>query len=84
MVRRGDDDRVNVFVFKQPLVLVVGLGVCASGFGAQRQVGFVDVTHSSCVGLLVLLEVARQRTAAATGPDGADTDAIVRAKNALR
>ena len=83
VVRRRDNEGVDVFVFeKLPEVVVTG-GGASDGFDGGVEAGLKDIGHGDDLGAGKAVEIARVQTPDEAKADDADADAVVGAENSL-
>src|SRR2546425_859852 len=76
MVRRGDQDGVDVLLFQQPAVVAEPASVAGLRQG-QVHLCPVDITYSRYVDSVVLLEIAHHAHSPVAAPDHSELDPVV-------
>src|SRR6266542_2866005 len=82
VIRRGDDDGLNVLVVEDATIIRLLLHLAARLLDGGVEVRSVDVADADHVGLLILAEGADQTAAASPCADEADADALGGAEDA--
>ena len=80
VLRRGDQDGVDILVLQQAAIVEVGLGVGRDAFHVFQAAG-VDVGRADAFGVGAGDRLAENLGAAGAGSDDADADALVGAKD---